>query len=327
MQAMVLEQPGSPLVAAQLPVPDLSPGQVLLRVSACGVCRTDLHVVDGELRQTSYPLVPGHEIVGYLEGAAADVEALETGDRLGIAWLASSCMLCRYCRSGLENLCDKPQFTGYTRNGGYAEYVVAEAAYCFRLPDKYNDVQAAPLMCAGLIGWRSYKLARDGEKIGLWGFGAAAHLITQVACHESRQIYAFTRPGDRERMKFARELGAVWAGGADENPPDELDAAIIFAPVGSLVPPALRSVRKGGVVVLAGIYMSDIPGFPYEILWGERQIRSVANLTRQDACEFMSVAASAPIRISCRTYALADANQALEDLRAGRLSGAAVLVP
>jgi alcohol dehydrogenase, propanol-preferring len=314
---MVLDGPGRPLRQTDLPVPEPGPGQVLLRVRACGVCRTDLHVVDGELPEPKLPLVPGHQIVG---------EDVDGGGRLGVPWLGWTCGECRYCRSGRENLCDRARFTGYQLDGGYAEYAVADRRYCFPIPEGYPDVQAAPLLCAGLIGYRSLRLAGDGERLGLYGFGASAHIVAQVARSEGRRVFAFTRKGDDAAQQLARELGAEWAGDADAAPPEELDAAIVFAPVGSLVPAALRAVAKGGTVVCAGIHMSDIPSFPYELLWGERVVRSVANLTRRDGEEFLALAPRVPVRTEVEPFPLERANEALERLRAGEVRGAAVLV-
>jgi propanol-preferring alcohol dehydrogenase len=328
MRAMLLDRPGQPLRPAELPTPRPGPGRVLVRVLACGVCRTDLHVVDGELPRPKLPLIPGHEIVGEVAGLGAGVDRFRPGQRVGIPWLGHTCGVCRYCRHGAENLCDAPGFTGYTLDGGYAEHAVADAAYCFPIPDGYEPVAAAPLLCAGLIGYRSLAMAgRGAERLGLYGFGAAAHILVQVARHQGRAVYAFTRPGDDTAQAFARGLGAVWAGGSDEAPPQPLDAAIIFAPVGALVPAALKAVRKGGTVVCGGIHMSDIPGFPYELLWEERAVRSVANLTRRDAVEFLALAPEVPVRTETVAYPLERANEALADLRAGRLQGAAVLVP
>ncbi len=315
MRAMVLDAPGRPLREAELPDPEAAPGQVLLHVRACGVCRTDLHVVDGELAQPKLPLVPGHQIVG----VAAD------GRRLGVPWLGWTCGECRYCRSGRENLCDRARFTGYQLDGGYAEQVVADERYCFDLPDGYPDLQAAPLLCAGLIGYRSLRMTGDAERLGLYGFGASAHIVAQVARHQGRRVFAFTKPGDDEGQAFARELGAEWAGGSDEQPPQELDAAIVFAPAGPLVPAALGVLAKGGTVVCAGIHMSDIPAFPYELLWGERGIRSVANLTRADGEELLALAPQVPVRVEVEAFPLSEANEALDRLRAGRIRGAAVL--
>ena len=325
MRAMVLMRPGEPLKCSDMAVPEPGPGQLLIRVHACGVCRTDLHVVDGELERPLLPLVPGHEIVGTVAGRGEGARRFSEGDRVGVPWLGETCGACRYCRSGMENLCDNARFTGYTLHGGYAEYTAADERYCFAVPERYDEVKAAPLMCAGLIGYRSLVMAGDGLKLGMYGFGAAAHLLIQIAVHQGRTVFAFTRPGDSEGQAFARSLGAVWAGGSKTAPPEELDAAIIFAPVGSLVPEALRVVRKGGVVVCAGIYMSDIPAFPYSLLWGERTIRSVANLTRSDGDELMEIVSRVPVRIETQEYRLEQANEALDDLRGGRVQGAAVL--
>lgn len=317
MRAMVLEAPGRPLVERELPEPKAGPGQVLLRVRACGVCRTDLHVVDGELPDPKLPLVLGHQVVG----------VTREGRRLGVPWLGWACGECRYCTSGRENLCDLARFTGYTLDGGYAEWVVADLRFCLAIPRAYDDVRAAPLLCAGLIGYRALRLAGDGERIGLYGFGSSAHLVAQVARWQGRRVFAFTRPGDEGSQVFARQLGAVWAGGSDERPPEELDAAILFAPAGELVPAALRVLAKGGTVVAAGIHMSDIPGFPYELLWGERSVRSVANLTRVDGREFLELAPRVPVRADVETLPLSEANDALERLRTGRVRGSLVLVP
>ncbi|HXF88124.1 MAG TPA: zinc-dependent alcohol dehydrogenase family protein [Xanthobacteraceae bacterium] len=325
MRAMVLEAKRTPLVLRERPLPEPGPGEILVAIEACGVCRTDLHVVDGELTQPKLPVVPGHEIVGRVAatGAGADFAA---GARVGVPWLGATCGACAYCRSGRENLCDAPQFTGYTRDGGYATHIVADARYAFPLPE--SDAAAlAPLLCAGLIGWRSYRMAGEGAALGLYGFGAAAHILCQVAAWQGRRVYAFTRDGDTAAQDFARSLGAVWAGGSSEPPPEPLDAAIIFAPVGALVPLALRAVRKGGRVVCGGIHMSDIPSFPYALLWEERHILSVANLTRQDAREFLALAPKAGVRTEVARYPLERANEALADLRSGRLQGAAVLIP
>jgi len=317
MRAMVLEAPGRPLVERELPEPKAGPGQVLLRVRSCGVCRTDLHVVDGELPDPKLPLVPGHQVVG----------VTREGRRLGVPWLGWACGECRYCTSGRENLCDFARFTGYTLDGGYAEWVVADLRFCLAIPRAYDDVRAAPLLCAGLIGYRALRLAGDGERIGLYGFGSSAHLVAQVARWQGRRVFAFTRPGDEGSQVFARQLGAVWAGDSDERPPEELDAAILFAPAGELVPAALRVLAKGGTVVAAGIHMSDIPGFPYELLWGERSVRSVANLTRADGREFLELAPRVPVRADVETLPLSEANDALERLRTGRVRGSLVLVP
>jgi propanol-preferring alcohol dehydrogenase len=325
---MVLTSPaGGALELCEREVPVALPGEVLVKVHACGVCRTDLHLVAGELPDVDTPIVPGHEIVGVVEKTGDSVLGLVPGDRVGIPWLGYACGVCVFCRAGKENLCPTARFTGYQLDGGYAEYAVVDARFAFKLPRAYSDTHAAPLLCAGLIGYRAFRKAGDGKRLGLYGFGAAAHIITQVAVREGRRIYAFTKPGDERGQAFARTLGAVWAGGSDTAPPDELDAAIIFAPVGALVPEALSRLTAGGVVVCAGIHMSDIPAFPYRLLWQERVIRSVANLTRQDAREFLALAASLPIKTSVTEYKLADANQALDDVREGRVEGAAVLVP
>ena len=324
--AMLLDAPRAPLRAADAATPVPTRGQVLVRVHACGVCRTDLHVVDGELSQPKLPLVPGHQIVGSVVALGQGAERFTPGARVGIPWLAWTCGVCRYCRTGRENLCDRARFTGYQVDGGYAEYAVADERFCFPVPEGYPDLQAAPLLCAGLIGYRSLRSAGDAERVGLYGFGASAHIVAQVARHEGRRVFAFTRPGDDEGQRFARELGAEWAGGSDSAPPEELDAAIVFAPVGALVPVALRALAKGGRVVCAGIHMSDIPTFPYELLWGERSIASVANLTRRDGEEFLALAPQVPVRTEVEKHELAGANQALERLRAGRVRGAAVLV-
>jgi propanol-preferring alcohol dehydrogenase len=327
MQAQLLNHVGAPLVAAELPTPSPGPRQVLIRIGACAVCRTDLHVVDGELPDPKLPLVPGHEIVGTIVEKGAEVERFALGDRVGVPWLGWTCGVCEYCRTGRENLCDRARFTGYQIDGGYAELTVADARYCFALPGQYGDVEAAPLLCAGLIGYRSLRLAGEAERLGIYGFGAAAHIIAQVARHQGRRIYAFTRPGDVAAQEFARALGAEWAGASTEKPPAPLDAALIFAPVGALVPLALAATRKGGAVVCGGIHMSDIPAFPYRLLWEERVVRSVANLTRRDAEEFLALAPEAGVRSETVTYPLAAANRALADLRRGAFSGAAVLVP
>ena len=323
---MILDAPGQPLRTAELPIPYPKPEQVLLRVHACGVCRTDLHVLDGELAHPKLPLILGHQIVGTVVEVGTHAQQFQPGDRVGVPWLSSTCRHCGYCQSGRENLCDRAQFTGYQLDGGYAEYAVADEQFCFPIPPNYPNLQAAPLLCAGLIGYRSLRMAGDGERLGFYGFGAAAHILIQVARYQGRQVYGFTRPGDTAAQQFARELGAVWAGDSDRLPPQELDAAIIFAPVGSLVPAALNAVAKGGVVVCAGIHMSDIPSFPYRILWEERAIRSVANLTRQDGEEFLALAPQVPIQTEVTTFPLTAANEALDALRQGRINGAAVLV-
>ena len=327
MRAMVLDRPGLPLAMRERETPAPGRGEVLVEIAACGVCRTDLHVVDGELPRPKLPIVPGHEIVGRVAAVGEGVTGFALGERIGVPWLGWTCGTCPYCRTERENLCDAPLFTGYTRDGGYATHAVADARYCFPLPAGLGDAEAAPLLCAGLIGWRSYRMAGDGAALGLYGFGAAAHILAQVAAWQGRRVYAFTRAGDTAAQDFARSLGARWAGSSEEMPPEPLDAAIIFAPVGALVPAALRAVKKGGRVVCGGIHMSDIPSFPYAILWEERQIVSVANLTRADAHEFLALAPKAGLRIEVKNYPLTAANTALDDLRAGRLQGAAVLRP
>ncbi len=328
MRAVVLEEIGKPLKLVEQPIPEPVDGQIQVQVSACALCRTDLHVVDGDLSNAKPRVVPGHEIVGTVSALGRGVLDHAIGDRVGIPWLGSTCGHCSFCIRGEENLCNAPQFTGYTLDGGFAEYVVANSAYCFALPDEYSDIEVAPLLCAGLIGYRSLKMVGERiERLGICGFGAAAHIVTQVALHKKMQVYAFTRPGDVAAQNFARDLGAIWVGGSDGQPPVELDAAIIFAPVGSLVPTALKAVRKGGTVVCGGIHMSNLPQMPYEILWGERCVRSVANLTRQDAKEFLALAPRIPIRTTTETFDLADANAAIDRLRAGRLTGAAVVQP
>ena len=339
MRAMVLTEQQRPLRLMDLPDPEPAPGQVLIGVSACGVCRTDLHVVDGDLTEPKLPLVPGHQIVGCVAGVGEGVDTLSEGDRVGVPWLGGSCGECRYCQAGQENLCDASRYTGYQMDGGFAELCVADARFCFPIPEGYPDLQAAPLLCAGLIGYRALRMAcgaleggamdpeQDGvRRLGFYGFGAAAHILIQVARHQNREVVAFTRPGDMAAQDFARKLGAAWAGASDAKPPEPLDAAIIFAPVGELVPAALRAVRKGGVVVCAGIHMSDIPSFPYSILWEERVLRSVANLTRRDGEEFLALVPKVPVRTEAHPYPLARANEALDDLRAGRFTGAAVVV-
>jgi propanol-preferring alcohol dehydrogenase len=327
MRAMVLERPGAPLSFMERPDPRPADGEVRVRVAACGVCRTDLHVVDGELPNPGLPLVPGHEIVGRIDMVGDRVAALGIGRRVGVPWLGQTCGHCQFCRNGQENLCDRPLFTGYTRDGGYATHAVADARYVFPLPERGGDVATAPLLCAGLIGWRSLQIAGEGKKLGLYGFGAAAHIIAQVARWQGREIFAFTRTGDNAGQAFAKKLGACWTGSSDDTPPEPLDCAIIYAPVGTLVPAALRAVRKGGRVVCAGIHMSDIPSFPYEILWHERELKSVANLTRQDGEDFFTIVPKVGIKTETTAYPLARANEALADLRAGRVHGAAVLVP
>lgn len=327
MRAMVLERAGEPLKLAELPVPVPGKGELLLKVLACGICRTDLHVVDGELTEPKLPLVPGHQIVGLVEQVGPGVEGFRIGDPVGVPWLGGTCGECSYCVEGRENLCDRAVFTGYQRDGGFAEYCTADARFCFSLPGGYPAVQAAPLLCAGLIGYRSLRMAGEGQRIGIYGFGAAAHIVTQVAVWQGRQVYAFTRAGDEAGQQFAREMGACWAGGAFDRPPAELDSAIIFAPAGELVPAALRAIRKGGVVVCGGIHMSDIPSFPYDILWGERSIVSVANLTRRDGEEFLFLAPQVPVRSEVEVFRLAQANEALTALRSGKIRGAGVLIP
>ena len=327
MRAMVLEQPGTALVMRERPVAAPGRGEILIEIAACGVCRTDLHVVDGELPDPRLPIVPGHEIVGRVAAIGEGVAGFAPGARVGVPWLGATCGVCPYCRDGRENLCDNPVFTGYTRDGGFATHTIADARYCFPLPAAGDAAALAPLLCAGLIGWRSFRMAGEGGALGLYGFGAAAHILCQVAAQQGRRVYAFTRGGDEAAQGFARSLGAAWAGGSDETPPEPLDAAIIFAPVGALVPAALRAVKKGGRVVCGGIHMSDIPSFPYRILWEERQVVSVANLTRADAHEFLDVAPKAGVKTQVVRYPLADANTALDDLRGGRLQGAAVLIP
>jgi len=327
MRAMVLREPRTPLQLCDVPCPAAGPGQLLLQVNACGICRTDLHVIDGELNHPTLPLIPGHQIVGTVCGLGAGVPQFRLGQRVGVPWLGGSCGHCWYCSHDKENLCDEARYTGYQINGGFAEYTVAAAAYCFPIPAQYSDQQAAPLLCAGLIGYRAYRLVETCQVIGLYGFGAAAHILIQLARHRGQAVYAFTRAGDTEAQNFARQLGASWAGDAAQLPPMALDGAIIFAPAGELVPQALRAVRKGGRVVCAGIHMSDIPSFPYDLLWGERELCSVANLTRRDAEEFLPLAAQIPIETTVHVYPLAQANAALADLRHGRFNGAAVLVP
>ena len=327
MRAMVAKARGGPLVHEERAVPEPGPNEILVRVEACGVCRTDLHVIDGELADPRYPIIPGHEVVGRVERRGAGVERFELGERVGAPWLAHTCGHCFYCDSGRENLCDHSAFTGYDRDGGYATHMLVDADFALELSEEADAVALAPLLCAGLIGWRCLKAAGEGRRVGLYGFGAAAHIVAQLCRHQGREVYAFTRPGDEAAKTFARSLGAVWAGGSDEASPELLDSAILFAPVGSLVPASLQAVRKGGRVVCGGIHMSDIPAFPYSWLWEERQIVSVANLTRRDGLEFFAIAEEAGVRTQTRRYALADANEALADLREGRLQGAAVLTP
>lgn len=328
LRAMVFESGNSQLrMERDWPLREPDANEVLIRVHACGVCRTDLHIVDGELSHPKDHLIPGHEIVGIVEAVGLEVSGVRRGERVGVPWLGSTCGACDYCRSGRENLCDKARFTGYQIDGGYADYVTADARYCFQLPASYSDIEAAPLLCAGLIGYRALKLAGSGRRLGLYGFGAAAHIAIQIARHRGQEVFAFTKPGDLAGQAFARSLGAVWAGASDVVPPEQLDAAILFAPVGSLVPTALAATSKGGTVVCAGIHMSDIPSFPYHLLWGERSIHSVANLTRRDGDEFFAIAEQSQVRTTVQPFALAAANEALAQLRQGKVEGAAVLVP
>ena len=327
MQAMVLERPRTPLVMRERLLPVAGAGELLIEVTACGVCRTDLHVVDGELAHPKLPIVPGHEVVGRVAAIGAGVGGFSLGERVGVPWLGATCGSCPYCREGAENLCDAPVFTGYTRDGGYATHTVADARYCFALGEHGDDAEIAPWLCAGLIGWRSYRMAGEGRTLGLYGFGAAAHILAQVASWQGRRVFAFTCKGDSAAQDFARSLGTVWAGASEDTPPEPLDAAIIFAPVGALVPAALKAVKKGGRVVCGGIHMSDIPSFPYVLLWEERHVMSVANLTRADAREFLEIAPKAGVTCEVTRYPLARANEALSDLRDGRLQGAAVLIP
>ncbi len=326
MQAMVLEKTRTPLRESECPIPNPGDGEVLVRVSACAVCRTDLHVIDGDLPKPRLPLIPGHEIVGIVERAGPGAEHKE-GERVGIPWLGRTCGTCAYCTGGRENLCEQARFTGYDMDGGYAEFTVANGGYCFPVPDSYSDREAAPLLCAGLIGFRSYRMAGEALRLGLYGFGAAAHIIAQVAVFEGRRVYAFTRPGDIEGQRFASELGAYWSGSSDDIPPEPLDAAIVFAPVGALIPKSLRDVRPGGKVICAGIHMTDVPSFPYSILWGERSVCSVANLTRDDGRRFLQLAPRVPVRTSTELFPLSRANEAVTRFRGGRIKGAAVLVP
>lgn len=324
---MVFEAVGKSLQLKHLPIPDIGDDDLLIRVTACGLCRTDLHIVDGELEQPALPLVPGHQIVGRVVALGRRVTRFTEGQRVGVPWLGGSCGCCRYCVDGRENLCDEARYTGYQMNGGMAEFAAAKADFCFALPDSYDDLQVAPLLCAGLIGYRAYKMAGAGRRLGLYGFGAAAHILAQLARADGREVYAITRPADLEAQAFARSLGVTWAGGVDQSLPALLDCAIIFAPDGELVPVALQAVAKGGTVVCGGIHMSDIPGFPYQYLWGERHLCSVANLTRRDGEEFLPLAARIPVTTTVHAYALEQVNQALDDLRAGRFTGAAVIVP
>jgi propanol-preferring alcohol dehydrogenase len=327
MHAMVLDRPRTPLVMRERSLPAAGAGELLIEVKACGVCRTDLHVVDGELTHPKLPIIPGHEVVGRVAAIGAGVGGFAVGERVGVPWLGATCGACPYCRSGAENLCDAPVFTGYTRDGGYATHTVADARYCFSLGERGEATEIAPWLCAGLIGWRSYRMAGEGRAFGIYGFGAAAHILAQVASWQGRRVFAFTRKGDTAAQDFARSLGAVWAGASDESPPEPLDAAIIFAPVGALVPAALKVVKKGGRVVCGGIHMSDIPSFPYALLWEERHVMSVANLTRADAHEFLELAPRVGVKCEVTRYPLTRANEALSDLRDGRLQGAAVLIP
>ncbi|MCF4966594.1 zinc-dependent alcohol dehydrogenase family protein [Nostoc sp. CMAA1605] len=326
MRAMILESPRQPLRLVDVPIPGLNAGQLLIRVHACAVCRTDLHIVDGELTHPKLPLILGHQIVGTVEGIAGDVHNFQIGQRVGVPWLGYTCNSCPYCLSHRENLCDRAQFTGYNLDGGYAEYTVADHRFCFPLDPSYSDLQVAPLLCGGLIGYRAYRMTGEAQKLGFYGFGSSAHILIQLAHHQNRQVFAFTRSGDIAGQEFARQLGAVWAGDSDVLPPEPLDAAIIFAPVGKLVPAALRAVAKGGVVVCAGIHMSDIPSFPYSILWEERVLRSVANLTRQDGEEFLALAPQVPIHTEVNAFPLTQANEALDALRSSKIEGSAVLV-
>jgi propanol-preferring alcohol dehydrogenase len=323
---MILEKAAAPLVSRDVSRPTPHPGQVLIKVEACGVCRTDLHIVDGELTEPKLPLIPGHEIVGTIVDTGSGTGNIEVGQRVGVPWLGHTCGTCRFCEAGAENLCDSAGFTGYTVDGGYAEYTLADPRYCFPIPRQYASAEAAPLLCAGLIGFRSYRMVGAAQRLGLYGFGAAAHILTQIAVSQGQEVYAFTRPGDRNGQAFARQLGAVWAGDSDCLPPQRLDAAILFAPVGALVPVALQAVTKGSAVICAGIHMSDIPSFPYHLLWGERTLRSVANLTREDGIEFFDLISRVPVKTHIETFPLADANEALARLREGRIQGAAVLV-
>ncbi len=327
MKAMLLNKPGQPLVYSEVPVPQPNDQQLLLKVLACGVCRTDLHIIDGELPEPRLPLIPGHEIVGEVVAKGSQVTGFSIGDRVGVAWLGWTCQTCDFCLSGRENLCDQALFTGYQIDGGYAEMTVSDHRYCFPLKPDYSDLDAAPLLCAGLIGYRALRFASVGKRLGIYGFGAAAHIVAQVAIHRGHEIYAFTRENDIAAQDYARELGAIWAGSSEESPPQKLDAALIFAPVGSLIPRALEMTSKGATVVCAGIHMSDIPSFPYSLLWGERELKSVAHLTRADGRQFLELASSIPVKVESVAYPLSEANKALEDLRNGRFNGAAVLIP
>ena len=327
MQAMVLDEPGQPVELRSLPRPQPRPDELLVKIAACGVCRTDLHVIDGELPNPKLPIIPGHEVVGRVEAHGANVHNFSIGQRVGIPWLGWTCGECRYCRNGMENLCPKARFTGYQINGGYAGCTVADARYCFPIPEAYSDVEAAPLLCAGLIGYRALKMTEEAERVGIYGFGAAAHIVAQILAYQGRKLFAFTRASDEAAQYFAHRMGAAWVGGSDIMPPEELDAAIIFAPVGPLVPVALRAIRPGGIVVCGGIHMSDIPAFPCDILWREKRLVSVANLTRRDAEEFLALAPRIPVKVSTESFALSQANVALTRLREGKLTGAAVLIP
>ena len=326
MKAMILDRPGQKLRPVEIPAPTPGPEQLLINVHTCGVCRTDLHVVDGDLKEPNLPIIPGHQIVGVVEALGAGVHEFKAGERVGVPWLGGSCGECNYCRTGRENLCDQARYTGYQINGGFAEKCVADRRFCFPIPAGYPDLQAAPLLCAGLIGYRALGMVADARRLGFYGFGASAHILIQIAAYQKREVYAFTRTGDLKAQEFARRLGATWAGDSEQTAPCELDAAIIFAPAGELVPTALRAVAKGGVVVCAGIHMSDIPSFPYSILWGERSVKSVANLTRRDGREFLALAPKVPVRTEVTPYPLDKTNEALDDLRAGRFTGAAVIV-
>ena len=323
----MLDEPGQPVELRTIPRPQPGPRQLLMKIAACAVCRTDLHVIDGELPNPDLPIIPGHEIVGRVEACGADVDGFSIGQRIGIPWLGWTCGECRYCRNGMENLCPKARFTGYQINGGYAGYTVADARYCFRIPGIYSDVEAAPLLCAGLIGYRALKMTGEAERVGIYGFGAAAHIVAQILAYQGRELFAFTRAGDVAAQNFADRMRAAWVGGSNTMPPEELDAAIIFAPVGALVPAALRAIRPGGTVVCGGIHMSDIPAFPYDILWREKRLVSVANLTRRDAEEFLALAPQIPVKVITESFSLSQANVALTRLREGKLTGAAVLIP
>lgn len=327
MRAMLMKHPHESLQAVDLPIPQPNANEVLLKIRACGICRTDLHVVDGELTQPKLPVIPGHQIVGQIEKLGRDVKKFSVGQRVGVPWLGGSCGKCQFCLTGRENLCDDARFTGYQIDGGFAEYCVAHHEFCFPIPDGYSDLEAAPLFCAGLIGYRALQKTQSAKHVGIYGFGSAAHIVTQVACYQQRKVYAFTSKGDDAAQQFALRLGAVWAGDSSMTPPHPLDAAIIFAPVGELVPAALKNTTKGGIVVCAGIHMSQIPAFPYDILWGERIVCSVANLTRKDGAEFLALAPKIPVRTETHAYALNDVNKALDDLRCGRFTGSAVIIP